>query len=77
MDGGVVVMDIARIRVNSKKLAAIIPLPVAYADKEVEVIVRDVPETSAIDELYGTASNVRMTDEELRSMRLQKYAPVH
>jgi len=76
MDGGLAFMDIARVRMDSDKLAAIIPLPVAYTNKEVEVIVREIPPVSIVDELYGTASNVKMSDADLREARLNKYATV-
>ena len=33
--------------------------------------------SSIVDELYGTASNVKMTDEELRNMRLSRHASIH
>jgi len=77
MSGGVAVMDIVRKRVNSDLIASIIPVPSTYVGKDVEVVIREIPTSSIVDELYGTASNVKMTDEELRNMRLSKHASIH
>lgn len=63
-------MDIARVTVNANKLSAIIPLPTAFTNKDVEVIVREIPETDIVEELYGIASNVKMSEDDIRRERL-------
>ncbi len=69
-------MDIARVTVNANKLSAIVALPMTLANKEVEVIVREIPETDVVDELYGIASNVEMSEDDIRRERLAKYETV-
>ena len=69
-------MDIARVTVNASKLSTIVTLPVAFTDKDVEVIVREIPQTNVVDELYGIASNVKMSEDDIRRERLAKHEDI-
>ncbi len=69
-------MDIARVTVNANKLSTIVTLPLAFANKEVEVIVRELPKTDIVEELYGVASNVKMSEDDIRRERLAKYEAI-
>ena len=51
-------------------------LPMTLANKEVEIIVREFPETDVVDELYGIASDVEMSEDDIRRERLAKYETV-
>ena len=63
-------MDIMKTKINSNLLVHIIDIPEYLLNKEVEIIIRE-PNNSIIDELYGIASNVPMTLDEIRSERLK------
>lgn len=70
-------MDLARVTINAKKLSTIVNLPISFNDKDVEVIVREIPQTSVVDELYGIASNVKMSEDDIRRERLKKNEAVY
>ena len=70
MNGGYV-MDVVKTRLNANLIASIIQLPASLLDKDVEVTVSEC-KPSIVDELYGIASNVSMTLDEIRDERLAK-----
>jgi len=70
-------MDLARVTVKANKLSTIVNLPISFNDKNVEVIVREIPQTSVVDELYGIASNVKKSRDDIRRERLKKHETIH
>ena len=76
MNGGLG-MDIVKKRINANDLLNIISIPNAYIGKDVEVVVRDLPQRSIVDELFGIASNLKMSPDEIRGERIGKYEVTH
>ena len=70
MNGGCV-MDIVKTRLNSSLIASIIQLPASLLDKDVEVTISEC-KPSIVDELFGIASSIPMTLDEIRDERLAK-----
>lgn len=68
MNGGIV-MEIVKTRVNADLLAPIIKLPVSLMGKDVDITITE-SKKSIVDELYGIASNLDMTLDEIRDERL-------
>ncbi len=64
-------MEVVRTRLNANLIASVIQLPPSFLNKEVEVTVSEC-KPSIVDELYGIASNVSMTLDEIRDERLAK-----
>ena len=62
-------MDVVKTRLNANLISTIIQLPASLLNKDVEVTVSEC-KPSIVDELYGIASNVSMTLDEIRDERL-------
>ncbi|MCR5426533.1 MAG: hypothetical protein K6E81_06870 [Lachnospiraceae bacterium] len=70
MNGGYA-MDVVRTRLNASQIASIIQLPDSLINKDVMVTVSEC-KPSVVEDLYGIASNVSMTLDEIRDERLAK-----
>lgn len=64
-------MDVVKTRVKANLIASIIQLPASLLDKDVEVTISEY-KPSIVDTLYGMASNISMTLDEIRDERLIK-----
>ncbi len=62
-------------RVPAARLAEIIQLPASFMDGDVNVTVEPVSDTTnVVDSLWGCASNIDMTAEDVRRERLASHA---
>ena len=67
-------MQMVRTIVNSNLIANVIALPSSLLNKEVEVTVSEAVKESAVNRLYGMASNLDYENlDDVRSDRLSKY----
>ena len=62
-------------RVSASMLAEIIKLPPSFLDGDVNITVEHVSDvTDVVDSLWGCASNLDMTSEDIRKERLSSHA---
>ena len=73
MRRGVIMNDVIKTRITADKLDGIVKLPKSFSGKKVEIMVRVVGKESygksSVDRLYGCASNLNLSAEEIRAER--------
>ncbi|WP_026497122.1 hypothetical protein [Butyrivibrio sp. WCD3002] len=69
MNGGIA-MEVVRTTLDADLLSPIISIPFSLKGKKVDVTITEAKK-SIVDELYGIASNLDMSLDEIRTERLQ------